>query len=342
MVAQQRAFGSLDDGTRVDAITLGSRDGLQVEILTYGGILRRMEVPTTAGSINLVLGLPDLDAYQRDTAYLGAIAGRFASRIAGARYEHAGQVYQLAANEGPNHLHGGKVGFGKRVWRILGLDRDDHGRDRLRLGYRSPAGEEGYPGTLDVEATYTVDGLSLELLLEARTDAPTLVNLTGHAYFNLAGDPTVPAAQQVLTMPADRYLPVIDSSLIQTGEIASVAGTPFDFRRARALADAPPHPQLAMRGGYDQCMVMPAGEPSRAELHSPHSGVTLRVGSPKPVLQLYEGQGLDRQHPGLGRGICLEPQDYPNAPNEPAFPDAILQPGETYSHPIRYSLSVPG
>jgi aldose 1-epimerase len=337
MVAQQRAFGSLDDGAQVDAITLGSRDGLQVEILTYGGILRRMEVPTAAGSINLVLGLPDIDAYQRDTAYLGAIAGRFASRIAGARYEYAGQSHQLAANEGQNHLHGGTLGFGKRVWRIL--DRD---RDRLRLAYRSPAGEEGYPGTLDVEATYTVGDMSLELLLEAHTDAPTLINLTGHAYFNLAGDPKVPAAQQVLTLPADRYLPVIDSSLIQTGEIASVAGTPFDFRRARALADAPPHPQLAMRGGYDQCLVMPAGEPSRAELHSPHSGVTLRVDSPKPVLQLYEGQGLDRQHPGLGRGICLEPQDYPNAPNEPAFPDAILQPGETYSHPIRYRLSVAG
>jgi aldose 1-epimerase len=343
MVAQQRAFGSLDDGTQVDAITLGSRDGLHVEILTYGGILRRMELPTTAGSINLVLGLPDLDAYQRDTAYLGVIAGRFAGRIAGARYRHGGQLHQLAVNEGANHLHGGKLGFGKRVWRILDLDRDDRGRDRLRLGYRSPPGEEGYPGTLDVEATYTIDDLSLELLLEARTDAATPVNLTGHAYFNLAGDASVPAAAQVLTVAADRYLRVADSALIPTGEIASVAGTPFDFRSARALAGAPPHPQLAMRGGYDQCLVMPAGEPCRAELHSPHSGVTLRVDSPMPVLQLYEGQGLDRQHPGLGlgRGICLEPQGYPNAPNEPAFPDAILQPGETYSHPIRYRLSVP-
>jgi aldose 1-epimerase len=337
MVAQQRAFGSLDDGTPVDAITLGSRDGLQVEILTFGGILRRMELPTPAGSINLVLGLPDVVAYQRDTAYLGVIAGRFASRIAGARYRHGGQLHQLAVNEGANHLHGGRLGFGKRVWRILDLDRD-----HLRLGYRSPAGEEGYPGTLDVEATYTVGDLSLELLLEARTDAPTPVNLTGHAYFNLAGDSAVPAAEQVLTVAADRYLPVVDSALIPTGEIVTVAGTPFDFRRARALADALPHPQLAMRGGYDQCLVMPAGEPCRAELHSPHSGVTLRVDSPMPVLQLYEGQGLDRQHPGLGRGICLEPQSYPNAPNEPAFLDAILQPGETYSHPIRYRLSVPG
>lgn len=337
MVAQQRAFGSLDDGTPIDAIALGHREDLRVEILTYGGILRRMELPAPGGTINLVLGLADLDAYQRDPAYLGVIAGRFANRIAGARYRHGGQSHQLAANEGANHLHGGRLGFGKRVWRILDLDRG-----RLRLGYRSPAGEEGYPGRLDVEATYTVGDLSLELLLEARTDAPTPVNLTGHAYFNLAGDAAVPAAAQILTVNADRYLPVIDSAMIPTGEVATVAGTPFDFRRARTLADAPPHPQLSLAGGYDHCLAMPDGQPCRAELHSPHSGVTLRIDSPMPALQLYEGQGLDRQHPGLGRGVCLEPQGYPNAPNEDAFPDAILQPGKTYSHRISYRLSVPG
>jgi aldose 1-epimerase len=335
MVAQQRAFGCL--GTQVDAITLGHRDGLRVEILTFGGILRRMTLPTATGGIDVVLGLPNLHAYQRDPAYLGVIAGRFANRIAGARYRHGGQSHQLAANEGANHLHGGQLGFGKRVWRILDCDSD-----WVRLGYHSPAGEEGYPGTLHVEATYTVRDLSLELLLEARTDAPTPVNLTGHAYFNLAGDAAVPAASQILTVNADRYLPVIDSSMIPTGEVATVADTPFDFRRARAIADAPPHPQLTLAGGYDHCLVMPEGQPCRAELHSPHSGVTLRMDSPMPALQLYEGQGLDRQHPGLGRGVCLEPQGYPNAPNEAAFPDTILQPGKAYSHRISYRLSVPG
>ncbi|WP_149196156.1 aldose epimerase family protein [Luteimonas suaedae] len=337
MAARQRVFGRLDDDTPVHAVTLGDDQGLRAEVLAFGGILRSLSLPTARGRTELVLGLPDLQDYRRDSAYLGVIAGRFANRIAGARFAHDGRAYRLDANAGDHHLHGGNCGFGRRLWRIL-----DHDGRRLRLGYRSPAGEAGYPGTLAVEATYSIGDSTLELLLEACADAPTPVNLTGHAYFNLAGDPAVPADAQVLSVAADRYLPVADGALIPTGEIAPVAGTPFDFRRARRIAGAAVHPQLVHAGGYDHCLVMAEGQRCRARLASPHSGVVLDLDSPMPALQLYEGQGLDRQHPGLGRGICLEPQGYPNAPNEPRFPGAILEPGQVYSHLIRYRLSADG
>lgn len=336
MAAQRRVFGRLVDGTPVHAVTLGD-EGLRAEVMTLGGILHSLSLPTARGRIELVLGLPDLQGYLRDGAYLGVIAGRFANRIAGARFTCGGREYRLDANAGDHHLHGGDCGFGRRLWRIL-----DHDGSRLHLGYRSPAGEAGYPGTLDVEATYRIGEGVLELILEARTDAPTPVNLTGHAYFNLAGDPSVPAAAQILSVAADRYLPVADAALIPTGEVAPVAGTPFDFRRPRPIAAAAAHPQLDHAGGYDHCLVMADGQRCRARLASPHSGVVLDLDSPMPALQLYEGQGLDRQHPGLGRGVCLEPQGYPNAPNEPGFPSAILEPGQVYSHAIGYRLSTDG
>lgn len=327
-----RLFGHVDD-VPVHAFHLGSPDGLQAEVLQYGGILRSLSFPTRAGRKELVLGLPTLEAYRRDTAYLGVIAGRFANRIAGAQFELDGHRYPLTANEAPNHLHGGALGFGRRVWQLLEVSATE-----LCLGYRSPAGEEGYPGTVHATATFRVESDALELLLEARTDAATPINLTQHAYFNLAGDPQVPAAEHRLTVPADRYLPVVDAGLIPSGEIASVSGTPFDFRHGRPIASTEDHPQLAWGGGYDHCLVMAPGRSCCAELHSPQSGTTLRVISPMPALQLYAGQKLPQAHPGLGHGVCLEPQGFPNSPNEPRFPSSIVRPGEVYTHPIRYEL----
>ena len=331
-MTQRSLFGHLD-GMPIHSYVLGHADGLQAEVLEYGGILRRLSFPARGGRMELVLGLPTLEAYRRDTASLGIIVGRFANRIAGAQFELDGHRYLLTANEGRNHLHGGALGFGRRAWRLL-----DSSQTGLRLGYRSPAGEEGYPGTLDVTATFRVQADVMDLLLEARTDAATPVNLSNHAYFNVAGDPGIPAAQQWLSVPADRYLPVADAALVPTGEIATVAATPFDFRKRRQIGDPVDHPQLAIAGGYDHCLVMAAEQPCSAELHSPHSGITLRLDSPMPALQFYAGHQLDHIHPQLGRGICLEPQGFPNAPNEPGFPSTILRPGQVYRHDIRYRI----
>jgi aldose 1-epimerase len=336
VTAASSLFGHLDD-VPVHSFRLGQPDGLQAEVLQYGGILRSLSFPTPRGRKELVLGLPTLEAYRGDSAYLGVIAGRFANRIAGAQFELDGRRYRLTANEGPHHLHGGALGFGRRVWEVL-----DASSEELSLGYRSPAGEEGYPGTLQVTARFQIRADAMELKLEAQTDAATPVNLTNHAYFNLSGDPQLPVAEHRLTVPADGYLPVVDAAMIPSGEIASVAGTPFDFRSGRPIANTENHPQLALAGGYDHCLVLAEGHRYTAELHSPESGVTLRMISPMPAVQFYAGQKLHRSHPDLGHGLCLEPQGFPNAPNEPGFPGTILWPGQVYSHLIRYELRSDG
>jgi len=280
----------------------------------------------------LVLSLPDLPAYVADRHSLNILVGRFGNRIAGARYTLDGITHMLVANEGRNQLHGGPRGFGRRVWSVL-----EQAPDQVLLGYDSPDGEEGYPGNLQVHARLQLHGLSLQLDFEARCDAATALNLTHHPYFNLSGNPRLPAAAQVLRVSADRYLPV-DAESIPTGEIASVTGTPFDFRHAVAIADNadPAHPQLVLGKGYDQCLVLAGDADCVAELYSPHSGIALRISSDAPAVQLYEGQHLDTHYPGLGRGVCLEPQDYPDAPNHANFPSTILRPGEVYRRRISY------
>lgn len=320
-------FGTLQDGRRVDAVTLGTPGGLQAQILTCGGILRRLTWPVRGVARDLVLTLPDLDAYVRDPAFLGILVGRFANRIAGARFELDGQTHRLTANEGQNQLHGGRLGFGKRLWRVL----DVQPPRRLVLGYTSPNGEEGYPGNLEVSAEFVVADDQLSLRFQARCDRATPLNLTWHPYFKLPGE-------QMLRMPASRFLPVADSQLIPTGELASVAGTPFDFRELRSVRSPDPasHLQLAIGGGYDHCWVLDEQRDCDAELRAP--GVSLKVISERRAIQFYGGQGLPRQHPGL-HGICLEPQDFPNAPNEPRFPAAILRPDADYTTLFHYRLS---
>jgi aldose 1-epimerase len=332
----QREFGQIGE-RMVHAITLGG-EGLKADVLTYGGTLRTLEIDTARGPIGVVLSLPDLDAYRRDNDYLGVLVGRFGNRIGGAGFELDDRRYTLSANEGRNHLHGGHVGFGRRIWNIAACEPQ-----RLLLRYVSPDGEEGYPGQVHVEAEFLLGPQRLQLTLRARTDAPTPLNLTHHPYFNLAGDPAVPAAAQILHVPADHYLPV-DDQLIPMGEIAAVAGTPFDFRLPATLDQqrVADHPQLRIGGGFDHCLVLADDRRCSAELYSPHSGVALRVRSSGPALQLYEGHGLDHSHPELGRGVCLEPQGFPDAPNRPQFPSTILRPGELYEQCIVYQFALPG
>jgi len=333
-----RPFGKLEDSRSVEAITLGDPQGLQVEVLTYGAILRRLTFPVHGQRRDLILSLPTLEHYVRDRAYVGALVGRFGNRIANARFSLDGHEYAVTANEGVNHLHGGALGFGKRLWRVLANGESDV--PRLELALSSPAGEEGYPGHLDVTATFTVMPGSLSITLRARADAATPVNLTYHPYFNLAADARVPATGQLLRIPASHYLPV-RNGLIPTGELASVDGTTFDFRRARPLAPPAPgtHAQLALAGGYDHCWVLDPGADCACELRSPDGDLTLTMSGNGPGLQFYNGQFLARGHPEIGSGVILEPQGLPNAPNERGFPSSILRPGDEYRAEIVYHVA---
>ena len=330
-----REFGRLEDGSSVDALTLGSADGLQVEVLTYGAILRRLTFPIRGTRRDLILRLERLEDYVRDRAYVGPLVGRFGNRIAEARFTLDGRQHRVTANEGVNHLHGGALGFGKRLWRVI-----DHDLQRLRIAYTSPAGEEGYPGTLQTTLTFVAGDRGLAISLTAESDAPTPVNLTYHPYFNLAADQRTDATRQWLRIPAEHYLPV-RSGLIPTGEMAPVRGTPFDFRAARQLAPphAGSHPQLELAGGYDHCWVLSKDADCSCELSSPERDVTLTLRGTGPGLQFYNGQFLHRTHDAIGSGIILEPQGLPNAPNEPGFPNSILRPGETWRAALEYTVS---
>lgn len=329
-----RPFGTLADGQRVDAITLGAR-GLQVELLTYGAILHRVSYPVRGQRRDLILFLGGLDDYVRDRAYVGPLVGRFGNRIAQSRFRLDGRESRVTANEGVNHLHGGALGFGKRLWRI-----DDAREDRLVLTYRSPAGEEGYPASMDVTAAFSVTPDALTIVLIAGSDAPTPVNLTYHPYFNLAADKAGSATAHWLRIPAAHYLPVREG-LIPTGDVAPVAGTPFDFRASRVLAppDVGSDAQLALAGGYDHCWVLSRDADCACELSSPDRDLTMTLRGTGPGLQFYNGQFLARTHASLGSGLILEPQGFPNAPNEPKFPPSVVRPGELYRAELEYSFS---
>jgi aldose 1-epimerase len=331
-------FGKLGDGREVQQVTLGAAGELQAQVLTYGGILRRLTFPVHGTPRDMVVTLPSLDAYVGDSSYQGILVGRVGNRIADARFQLNGRTHTLTANNGPNQLHGGVLGFGKRIWTVL--DFQAAPRPRLVLKLHSPDGEEGYPGNLDVTAEIALAGPELRLTFEARVDAPTPVNLTYHPYFNLSGDNRRATDEMVLRIPASKFLPVRSSQLIPTGEVAPVEGTSFDFRAARPIKPPPAnaHPQLGFGGGFDHCWVLDPARDCDAELHSPHSGVTLKVSSEQPGIQFYGGQYLAGSHPGL-HGVCLEPQGFPNAVNEPTFPSQILKPGETLRATFVYRFS---
>lgn len=320
-------FGTLSDGTPVHRWTL-ERAGLRVRVLSYGGIVQSLEVPDREGhAASVVLGFADLDGYLSNPGpYLGALIGRYANRIAHGRFPLDGLTYALDPNDPPNSLHGGERGFDKRVWQVTPVE---HG---VRLSRVGPHGEEGFPGRLEVSATYTLssDG-ALRIVYEAVTDAPTVVNLTNHSYFNLAGAGSGSAGGHELRIAASRYTPV-DADLIPTGSLDEVAGTRFDFRQARKAG-----------AGYDHNFVLDKGVTGAAEqvaeLYDPSTGRALTVATTEPGLQLYTGEHLTEPF-APGDGIALETQHFPDSPNRPDFPSTVLRPGEVFRSETVYAFSV--
>jgi aldose 1-epimerase len=306
--------GTLPDGRSVERYTLTNARGMRVAVLTYGGILQRVEVPDAHGEIaNVTLGFDDLagylsPAYLANTPFFGAIIGRYGNRIARGRFTLDGETYELPLNHPPNSLHGGFTGFHTRLWAAEEI------AGGVRLTRTAADGENGYPGRLDVAVGYRLDDENrLTISYAASTDKPTVVNLTNHAYWNLAGRGTI--AGHVLQINAARYTPV-DDTLIPTGELAPVAGTEMDFRRPRAIgADTV----------YDHNWVL--DDRVAAILHDPSSGRTLTIETTEPGLQFFSGHTLTPPRAGL----ALETQHFPDAPNQPAFPSTVLRPGERYT-----------
>jgi aldose 1-epimerase len=316
-------FATLPDGTPVHRWTL-ERAGVRVRILSYGGIVQSVEVPDRDGrAADVVLGFAGLDGYlEHSGPYLGAFIGRYANRIAGGRFELDGVTYPLAANNAPNSLHGGENGFDKRVW-----DMEPAGAHGVRLSRVSPHGEEGFPGRLEVSGTYGLDESgALRISYEAVTDAPTLVNLTNHSYFNLAGSGN--AGGHELRVDASRFTPV-DADLIPTG-VAEVADTRFDFRRSRKVGSGYDHNFVLDKGITEQAVEV-------AELYDPASGRVLTVATTEPGLQLYTGDYLSGPF-APGDGIALETQHFPDSPNRPEFPSTVLRPGEVYRSETVYGF----
>jgi aldose 1-epimerase len=345
-------FGTLDDGTPVDRWTV-ENGGLRLRALSYGGIVQSLDVPDRHGRrANISLGFADLASYVADSPYFGALIGRYGNRIAKGRFTLDGKHYRLPVNDGPNSLHGGKKGFDKHVWHVEGFAHDD-GECGLTLTRTSPDGEQGYPGTLRVRVDYTLTAHGdFRLDYEATTDAPTVLNLTNHTYFNLAGEGSGDIYGHELTLAASRYTPV-DKTLIPTGESAEVDGTPFDFRRPKAIGRdlRRPHRQILYGLGYDLNFVLDKGSTPRPEhaatVVEPHSGRTMRVATTHPGVQFYSGNQLKSTFAGTagavyrqGDGFAMETQHFPDSPNRPDFPSTVLRPGENYRHSTVYSFGI--
>ncbi|AIZ65075.1 aldose epimerase [Hymenobacter sp. DG25B] len=339
------SFGTTTDDTEVQLFTLTNAHGVQVSISNYGGIITRLLVPDKAGQLgDVVLGFDNVSGYQspeylKAGPYFGALIGRYGNRIGKGKFMLDGKTYTLATNNGENHLHGGKKGFDKVVWQAQpGTSADGQ---ILKLTYRSPDGEEGYPGNLNVTVVYTLtadDALTIDYT--ATTDKATPVNLTNHAYFNLRGQGDILGHE--VTIPADRYT-VVDAGLIPTGELRPVKNTSFDFTT--------PHPIGArigqVPGGYDHNWVLnnPAGLHLAAQVYEPTTGRTMEVRTTEPGIQFYTGNFLDGSLAGKGgqvyrkhAGFCLETQHFPDSPNQPSFPSTILRPGEVFKSTTIYQF----
>jgi aldose 1-epimerase len=319
-------FGTLSDGTPVHRWTL-ERAGVRVRVLSYGGIVQSAEVPDRAGrTADVVLGFAGLDGYlAHPEPYFGALVGRYANRIGGGRFTLDGRTYALARNNGPNSLHGGERGFDKRVWDVTPVE---HG---VRLSRVSPHGEEGFPGRVEVSATYTLDASgALRIAYEAVTDAPTVLNLTNHSYFDLGGAGSGGAGGHELRLAASRMTPV-DADLVPTGALDDVSDTRFDFRKARKVGSGYDH-NFALDKGVTEAPV------EVAELSDPASGRVLTVATTEPGLQLYTADHLGEPF-GPGAGIALETQHFPDSPNRPEFPNTVLRPGEVFRSETVYGFS---
>ncbi|MEW6392872.1 MAG: aldose epimerase family protein [Pseudomonadota bacterium] len=351
----RRPFGQTPSGEAVEAFTLTNAKGVSATVITYGATLQSLIAPDKAGNkADIVLGFNDAAAYVKNASYFGASVGRFANRIGKGRFELDGKTYQLELNNnGVAALHGGVKGFDKVVWKVLSTKSGPTAS--VTLGYVSPDGDQGYPGTVNATATYALDEQNqLTITYGATTDKPTIVNMTNHALFNAAGEGAPEGAMgNVLTLPAEGYTPV-DNELIPTGAITPVAGTAFDFRTPTAVGtrirDAS-DPQLVIGKGYDHNFVLTGksgGAPRlAARLADPKSGRVLEILSDQPGIQFYAGNFLDASWVGKsgklyrqGDGIALEPQHFPDAPNKPQFASVRLDPGQTYRNVMVFKVSV--
>lgn len=354
-VSRTPAVARMPDGSAVDAVELANSHGLRARILTIGATLQSMIVPDRNGQpADVLLGFGDPADYVHHAEFFGATVGRFANRIGGGRFALDGREYHLPLNDGANSLHGGgPTGFDRQAWRIVGLKSDGRGA-RVTLAYTSPDGEAGYPGRLDATVTYTLgEDDALSVSMDATTTKPTVVNMTNHAYWNLAGEGRPGGAMnERLMIAATRYTPS-DAHRLPTGERRAVAGTPFDFRTAHPIADGlrdGRDPQIRMAGGYDQNFALDKGETAEpglaARLEDPASGRVMELLTTEPGLQLYSANGFGAKYAGKnghlyrqGDGVALEPQKFPDAPNHPDFVSARVDPGRPYHHLLVFRFS---
>jgi aldose 1-epimerase len=342
-------FGQLADGRDATLFTL-ENDRLRVRITDFGGRMVSIEAPDRDGRRDhILLGFDDVAAYSEYGGSFGTLLGRYANRIAAASFSLDGRTYHLPKNNGDATLHGGPVGFNRVFWTVAAAEAEPI--PKLVLAHVSPDGDQGFPGEVTVRATYQLDADTLSLTLEARTTKPTVINLSAHPYFNLGGTASGDVLGHEATIAAEAFLPT-DGAQIPTGEIRSVAGTPFDFRDPALLGGRIRHvdPQLFHGLGYDHCFVLgtdvPAAPRHALRVRDPASGRVLDMHTDQPGVQVYTGNKLSGAFAGHGgviyrqsSGLALEPQDFPDAPHHPNFPSTVIRPGETYRRVIRYQFT---
>tara|TARA_R110000744_G_scaffold169820_2_gene287862 strand:- start:11222 stop:12406 length:1185 start_codon:yes stop_codon:yes gene_type:complete len=343
-------YGTMPDGTKVETYNLKNANGVEMDVITYGGRITSLKVPNKNGEFeNVVLGFDNLEDYLKDNPFFGALIGRYGNRIAKGKFSLNNKEYTLATNDGPNHLHGGVNGFDRVVWTAQPIERE--GGMTLKLTYVSRDGEEGYPGNLEVTVLYTLtNDNKVEVTYEATTDKATVVNLTQHSYFNLTGNFNNDILGHEIVINADAYLPV-DATLIPTGEIKKVEGTPFDFRRPKAVGKeiGANSEQLDLGKGYDHCWILNGEDDTMRPVASAYdngSGRMMEVFSDEPGIQFYTGNFLDGTlpMPSGGKyahrtGFCLETQHFPDTPNQKDFPTVVLYPGEKYTSKTSFLFS---
>jgi len=343
MSINKEAFGTTTNGKKVDLYTLTNANGLEAKITNYGGIVTSLKVPDRNGNFaDIVLGYDTLDEYIKKSPYFGAIVGRYGNRIAKGKFTLNGTEYTLAKNNGPNHLHGGIKGFDKVVWNAEPV-QDEMGVS-LKLTYLSKDGEEGYPGNLSCTVIYTLTNENeLKISYEAETDKPTVINLTHHSYFDLAGYDSGDILGHELMLNADHFTPV-DEQLIPTGQIKPVKETPMDFTKPTTIGSR----MAQVKGGYDHNYVLNNSDGSLAlagSVYEPTGGRVMQVYTTEPGIQFYSGNFLDGSIKGKGviynkhSGFCLETQHFPDSPNKPNFPSTVLRPGQKYTHLTIYKFS---
>lgn len=353
MNIEQSSFGETADGKPVEKYTITNNSGLEMSVISYGGIITSLKVPNKDGAYeNVVLGFDNIKDYENGSPYFGAIIGRYGNRIANGKFAIDGEEYSLETNDGPNTLHGGEKGFDKVVWDVESSTSEDTAT--LKFSYTSKDGEGGYPGNLETTVTYTLNSDNeLDIKYEATTDKKTIVNLTQHSYFNLSGDFSKKIVDHVVAINADEFLPV-DKTLIPTGELKPVKGTPFDFTEptpiSKGLEMEGSNEQLDRGPGFDHCWVLneqDSGVRLAASAYEPDSGRFMEVYTNEPALQFYIGNFLDGSLPAPGgatyekrTGFCMETQHYPDSPNQEKFPSTVLEPGEKYTSETSYKFSV--